>query len=67
MGFERPLYLVRAGGRLLVAASLHELMELIACASAVGHEIELIHAYYPSVPMPTYPELERIAVLLAGR
>jgi len=65
MGFQRPLYLFRAAGRLLVAVSLEELCELLTCAYAAEHEVELIHAYYGREPLPTASELECIASVLS--
>ncbi len=65
MSFERPLYLVRASGHLLVAESLDELVELLACATGVGQKIELIHAYYSRTAATRYEELEGIAELLS--
>ena len=65
MRFQRPLYLFRASGRLLVAVSLDELCELLTCADDAGHEVELIHAYYGLEWLPTASELECIASLLS--
>jgi hypothetical protein len=64
MSFQRPHYLFRATGKLLVALSLDELCELLTCADDAGHEVELIHAYYGREWLPTASELECIASLL---
>ena len=64
MVVQRPLYLFRAAGRLLVAVSLDELCELLTCAYDAGHEVELIHAYYGLDWLPTASELECIASVL---
>lgn len=65
MGFQRPLYLLRAAGRLLVAVSLDELCELIACAHDAGHEVQLVHAYYGRGSLLTARELECVASVLS--
>jgi hypothetical protein len=61
-----PVFLMRASGYVLVAGSLAELVELLVCANAVGHEIELVHAYFPCAGTSTVSELRGIARLLPG-
>lgn len=66
MAFERPVYLMRAGGATLAAVSLAELCELIECAHDARDAIELVHAYYGASPSLDLPELDRIVELLAS-
>lgn len=56
---HRPICLIRAGGTLLVACSLDELLELVDCANAAGDPIEFVHAYYAADMSLHVAELER--------
>ncbi|MBX5443240.1 MAG: hypothetical protein IRZ32_17145 [Solirubrobacteraceae bacterium] len=64
MDFQCPLYLLRAGGCVLVAFSVHELGEVLACARDAGDHVDLVHLYYGQRAATSARELERVASVL---
>ena len=66
MTCPRTTYVLHVPAHVLVAESLRELGELVACAIEADDEILLVRARHPRTRPLTAPELEALIVYLAS-